>query len=404
MAESFFAGLRSAFGGEPAPAGDKPFYEKGTDAYKEDLERRRGGLKSGRSQDRAEITALREQIKTGVMPDEAIDLYIHRNPGAAGEFNVARNFRDQQNKLQQMKEGRQEQLQGILRSAPIRGLEATPTVGVMAPGQAPVMHEAVPSRQEQLIRGGFLDEAERIGKVKGELGRIPETAKPAKKPTSIQEYELASTPEGGFKGSYYDFLKEKHQKAKNEINVNTGNKFGSELGKTAAKRLDTEFENASVAVNELMANNEAAAMLKNGVISGTAGDLRLGLARALATAGIGFGDEVERTDAYFASTAGLVASVIKAFGSGTGLSDKDREYAQKMAAGEISLTNASMKRILGIRRRASNVIIKRYNSFAGRSANAFPDSGVRELYPVLEIPQTKKDSANTGGIKFIGFE
>lgn len=79
-------------GAEKKP--ELPFYEKGTDAYKRDLEERRGGLKIGRQVDMPKILAFTEQIKAGALPDEDIELLIHRNPGAAALLSAAKKNRE----------------------------------------------------------------------------------------------------------------------------------------------------------------------------------------------------------------------------------------------------------------------------------------------------------------------
>jgi hypothetical protein len=48
-----------------------------------------------------------------------------------------------------------------------------------------------------------------------------------------------------------------------------------------------------------------------------------------------------------------VVNIVKAFGSGSGISNADREYAEKMAGGQIKLDEASIKRILDIGERAN---------------------------------------------------
>ena len=58
------------------------------------------------------------------------------------------------------------------------------------------------------------------------------------------------------------------------------------------------------------------------------------------------------TEQYIALAAPRVADIIKAFGAGTGLSDADREFANKAAAGEISMTVESLQRILKILKKA----------------------------------------------------
>lgn len=70
---------------------------------------------------------------------------------------------------------------------------------------------------------------------------------------------------------------------------------------------------------------------------------------------------LQNTEAYVALAAPRVADIIKAFGAGTGLSDADREFANKAAAGDIQMTAASLQRILKILKKAGENKIDLYN-------------------------------------------
>ncbi|MHC4988536.1 MAG: hypothetical protein ACYTFX_08600 [Planctomycetota bacterium] len=94
-----------------------------------------------------------------------------------------------------------------------------------------------------------------------------------------------------------------------------------------------------------------------------------------------FGEELGmETDApnaeVFLSNAGkLVAEEIKAFGSGTGLSDADREYAARMAAGDIKMTPEALKRILTIRRQAAQGTIDNFHKVKESTRKRLGDDG-----------------------------
>jgi hypothetical protein len=56
-----------------------------------------------------------------------------------------------------------------------------------------------------------------------------------------------------------------------------------------------------------------------------------------------------------------VGKIIKQFGAGTGLSDADRQYAEKMAGGKITLDVKALNKILDINERAARNVITRHN-------------------------------------------
>jgi len=59
-----------------------------------------------------------------------------------------------------------------------------------------------------------------------------------------------------------------------------------------------------------------------------------------------------------------VGTIIKQFGSGTGLSDADREYAEKIVGGKITLTEEAIRKIISINKRAYQNVIRNYNKRA----------------------------------------
>jgi hypothetical protein len=120
-----------------------------------------------------------------------------------------------------------------------------------------------------------------------------------------------------------------------------------ELVKGYAQNVQKLREDAINANKLINLNQNALNILDQGIISGTAGDARLTFGRALKTMGFnGAEDESSNTDAYIAQRAAAVGEIIKQFGSGTGLSDADREYAQKAAGGNIVMNEDAIRRIL----------------------------------------------------------
>ena len=62
--------------------------------------------------------------------------------------------------------------------------------------------------------------------------------------------------------------------------------------------------------------------------------------------GVGEFPDVATTQEYIANAGRQVGQVITLFGAGTGLSDKDREFAEKIAGGDISVPRKALKRIV----------------------------------------------------------
>lgn len=139
--------------------------------------------------------------------------------------------------------------------------------------------------------------------------------------------------------------------------------FEGDLGKGQAKRVLEDKDKAEDARDMLSTVNIGRDILKSGAITGAGADFFVGFNQALKTAGIdaGYADASANSQAYSATMAQNVGKLIKLFGAGTGLSDADRAYAEKMAGGKIALDRKALEKILDITERASRNVIKRYN-------------------------------------------
>lgn len=116
-------------------------------------------------------------------------------------------------------------------------------------------------------------------------------------------------------------------------------------------------------------------------ISGTLGDARLAVAKALNLPG------ATETQVYFSGIGRDVADIIKAFGAGTGLSDADREFAKGIAGGDIKLTGPAIRKILWLNANYNNERIKRYNQRVSEIAsNPMTDDATRQQLAVLHAP------------------
>jgi hypothetical protein len=143
--------------------------------------------------------------------------------------------------------------------------------------------------------------------------------------------------------------------------------FGARLWDGEADTFLARGVLAEDAVNNLQLVDEAVGMLDAGIKSGAYANFRVGLVKSLQQMGLvsKTGTEAEQianTEAYVSRAAERVATAIKAFGAGTGLSDADREYAQQMVAGDIAMNEESMRRVLAMDAVSSRSVIADFNS------------------------------------------
>ena len=146
--------------------------------------------------------------------------------------------------------------------------------------------------------------------------------------------------------------------------------FDTELGGGQAKNLLDGREAAVNAQQAIRAGEDALRLLDQGMITGAFADWKVGFGKALQAAGFNFAqDEIANTEAFVATRATEVGRLITMFGAGTGLSDADRQYAEKAAAGQITLTEESIRKIIELNAKAARNILNNYNAQAGMAQN-----------------------------------
>ncbi len=171
----------------------------------------------------------------------------------------------------------------------------------------------------------------------------------------------------------------------------SGKAFDEKLGADLGAQIGEARTAATDAQLSLAASQEALNLLDKGMITGFGADFRLGMGKALQQVGVNLADDaIANTEAFVATRALEVGRLIKLFGAGTGLSDADREYATKAAAGSIDLNEDSIRRIIEINNRAAQNVIDKYNMLAAPLAG-------RGSIPEVIIPGGQQ-GANAGGL------
>lgn len=151
------------------------------------------------------------------------------------------------------------------------------------------------------------------------------------------------------------------------INMQQESALRKELGETQGKIVSDGYKAAEDAVSTMDTINIGRDLLNKGVITGFGANFLVNAGQALKQVGIDFNsDAAANAQTYAATLAGNVGRLIKLFGAGTGLSNADREYAQKMAGGEISLDERALRRILDINERSARNVITKHNANVDR--------------------------------------
>ena len=225
------------------------------------------------------------------------------------------------------------------------------------------------------------------------------TAKTAKVPSKIEEFEFAKTPEGGgFKGTFVDYVKAGSPGGVS-LNVNTEKSFGGELGTQLAKQ-DAEKFNAAAKAPSMLSNINATRDLLNtgNVITGAFADEKLNVARvgqALGVTGKSTDEMVANTQTLFANRAGAVLDSIRAsgLGAGQGFSNADRDYLEKAKMGGIKFSPDAMKKQLDIEEKVTRATAGAWNE----RYEQMPESAKKPLgLNRIELPNAKATGEKPG--------
>lgn len=195
--------------------------------------------------------------------------------------------------------------------------------------------------------------------------------------------EFAQAKLEGFKGTFEDW--------QNRADENTTER--DILTKSLLPRIDKSQETATAARDDISAIHRSREELdqNGGVFSGAFADKKLYLAKVAEALGVPDSGAIKNTEAYGAAIGSRVASMVKAFGSGTAISDGDRKFAAAMAGGNITLDEKSMRRILDIGEKAARGKIDQHNTLADKIVGANKAlKDARDTYIVEQPGQYKK--------------
>jgi len=213
----------------------------------------------------------------------------------------------------------------------------------------------------------------------------PDLIRAGEQDALLRQYEAAKRdPNNPFKGSVFDFKKQLAEASASKTNVNTTPGPAAAVYKTFEER----YDQAKTAANALPSFAEAKRLLDSGeIILGAGADNRVALTKLGGLLGL------DTTAAANAETFGSVVApqvlaLVRGLGAGSGISNADREFAQKAAGGSINLEPAAIKRLMDIGERAARMRVKEHNATLDRVyPESDPQNGqVRSLFRV-EVPE-----------------
>lgn len=174
-----------------------------------------------------------------------------------------------------------------------------------------------------------------------------------------------------------------------EIIDNTNREQKQALAKAGVDNFIKMGDKAKSAVRTLDTIDRQLARVEGGIPTGIAANLEVTLRQIGQAIGMPYDSKLVDSQNYMQEVAELVKQEIKAFGSGTSITDADREYTQNMVGGDARVQAEALIKLLNIRRRGMVQTIEDYNAIRKGYSNANLES-VLAGFPEYGIPKSKQ--------------
>lgn len=225
---------------------------------------------------------------------------------------------------------------------------------------------------------GQLDvEGKRLGNEKARRDLLPEGSRPLT-PEERKHFGLTDD-----QAAYFDTKTGKPVAigaARNNVTVNNAI---NPILKGMGEQFVAGAESARASVDTIRTIHNARKEIDSdgGIFSGAAAGGKLNLAKVGSLFGITDADTIARTESFRAAIGESVLARAKSLGANP--SNTDRDYIKGVMAGEISLDEKSIRRILDIQEKSARTAIERHNSLADKMLETQPE--LKQVAPMLRI-------------------
>jgi hypothetical protein len=217
------------------------------------------------------------------------------------------------------------------------------------------------------------------------MAENPLAEKPQAPPALVAEFQFAKAQ--GFPGNFMDYQRTRAESTRPQTTVNIPGEdsFSRGMGTATVEAIQTARTQAQSGLGTIQATRRIQDLLDSGVITGTGAELRLSLERGLATAGLIDGKRVTNTEQLLAEISNNVLARTEQM-KGV-LTDRDIEFLKDAAAGRISLTPETIRRVSEISERGSMQLVENYNSMVGPLADMqnVPQAA-RNVFGLMNVP------------------
>ena len=167
-----------------------------------------------------------------------------------------------------------------------------------------------------------------------------------------------------------------------------GSRAMAEANVTNFVELNTKAQDAR---NMIELIDRQTGRLEGGMPTGLAANMELNLRRFGELVGLPYDPSVTNAETFISEAGKIVADQIKDFGSGTGLSDADREYAKLIAAADITTQQEALFSLLNIRRKAMVKTVENFNKVRTATAKRVGEQNMTS-FPSITMPEKREEA------------
>jgi len=167
-----------------------------------------------------------------------------------------------------------------------------------------------------------------------------------------------------------------------------GSKAMAEANVTNFVELNTKAQDAR---NMIELIDRQTGRLEGGMPTGLAANMELNLRRFGELIGLPYDPAVTNAETFISEAGKIVADQIKDFGSGSALSDADREYAKLIAAADITTQQEALFSLLNIRRNAMVKTVENFNKVRTATAKRVGEQNMTS-FPSITMPEKTEEA------------
>jgi hypothetical protein len=227
----------------------------------------------------------------------------------------------------------------------------------------------------------------------GDISKLDPIEKPtAGSPLSRLIAERNALPLGSPARAIYDDAIRKETTTAPGVSVTVGdktaNKYADAIAEGVAKQDLDAIAAGESAIGQIESSYRVRDLLKQNPITGTGAQARLGFEKALATAGFTKGDRASVTENLSAELAKTTLAAVRTsgLGSGQGFTDKDRQFLERAAAGQIDLTPANLNYLAELNEKAGRANIAISNRVRARARQLPQFRNLPGMFPDISAP------------------